>query len=248
MVKPCADARAAVMRDVMQLSRIFVLATCALVSTSVHPAEPAPGRVAAIKAELLQMVKSDQEVRERYSALLREEPLNPSKPSPRFLSMVKEMGGIDADNDAQLEKIIAEIGWPAPALVGEDASRGAWIILQHADLSIQEKFFPLIKKEAAAGHVRPADAAMLEDRILQREGKPQKYGTQIVTAPDGRWVLYTLEDPADLVARRAGVGLPPMDVYLRKIEQEIGQHVDRSALDPAKKQQDYPESNHAKVH
>ena len=75
---------------------------------------------------------------------------------------------------------------------------------------------------------------MLEDRVLQREGKPQKYGTQVITAADGRWILYTVEDPEHLGARRAAVGLPPMDVYLQEIEKGLGQKVDRSALKPIK--------------
>ena len=216
----------------MRVSGILVLAVYVLIGFTARSAEPE--RLAAIKAELGQMVKSDQEVWERYAAVIREEPLKPSDPSPRYLTIWKEMDRIDSANVARLEQIIAEIGWPSPALVGKDASGGAWLILQHAKLPVQEKYFPLVEKEAAAGNVRPADAAMLEDRVLQREGKPQKYGTQVITAADGRWILYTVEDPEHLGARRAAVGLPPMDVYLQEIEKGLGQKVDRSALKPIK--------------
>ncbi len=187
-------------------------------------------RARAIQSEIAQMVQVDQEVRERYGAHLRSEPLVPNNPSPRFLALIEEMARIDASNVARLDAIVAEVGWPSTANIGEGASQGAWLIVQHAELPVQERYLPVIAAATSAGYVKPADFATLEDRVLQRQGSPQKYGTQVVTATDGTWTVYLVEDAANLDSRRKSVGLRPMNDYLQQLEQFLGQKVNRDAL------------------
>jgi hypothetical protein len=43
------------------------------------------------------------------------------------------------------------------------------------------------------------------DRLAVSEGRPQRYGTQMVCR-DGRWTVDTLEDPANVDARRQEMG------------------------------------------
>jgi hypothetical protein len=52
-------------------------------------------------------------------------------------------------------------------------------------------------------------AAAAEDRILVREGKPQKWGTQFHKEPDGPWKLWEV-DPSVTDAERAAWNVPPL--------------------------------------
>lgn len=60
-----------------------------------------------------------------------------------------------------------------------------------------------------------SDYAMLTDRVLRHEGKPQRYGSQwtVDAAKPGKLVLEPTEDPTHLDDRRARVGLMPIQDY-----------------------------------
>lgn len=112
--------------------------------------------------------------------------------------------------------MIREQGWPGISLVGAEASNAAFLILQHAELAEQKTYFPLLKGASEKHEASPADAAMLEDRILMREGKDQVYGTQLSTNKEtGKLELWPVADEENVDSRRAAVGLPPMAEYLR---------------------------------
>jgi hypothetical protein len=68
---------------------------------------------------------------------------------------------------------------------------------------------------------------MAEDQIRVEEGRKQIYGTEVTQGPDGIPRLYPLEDPESVDERRKLVGLPPLDEYLRRAEQEIGKPIER---------------------
>ena len=63
---------------------------------------------------------------------------------------------------------------------------------------------------------------------LAEDGK-QIYGTEITLA-NGKAAVAPVADPAQIDARRAAVGLPPMEEYLRQAESELGMPVDRIGL------------------
>ncbi len=132
-------------------------------------------------------------------------------PSEEVLALQKKQDEIDKRNLARLEEIVRQHGWPGRSLVGEAASMAAFLILQHTDLSSQKKYFPLLTKAVAEGEARPADAAMLEDQILVREGKMQIYGTQVRFDPatGAKLELYPIEDEGRVEERRAAVGCCP---------------------------------------
>ena len=58
------------------------------------------------------------------------------------------------------------------------------------------------------GDVAPMYLAMLKDRIDVREGRPQKYGTQL--GNDGK--LCPLPDASRVNEWRQEVGLPPLEL------------------------------------
>lgn len=125
-----------------------------------------------------------------------------------------EMEAVHRKNAARLRAIVHEVGWPGRALVGEEGASAAWRILQHAigEPDLMRAMLPLVDAAAAAGEARPAEVAMLVDRIRVFEGRPQRYGTQLDWDPTGTALvpMVGVEDPDTVDARRASVGLPPI--------------------------------------
>ncbi|MFD4482391.1 DUF6624 domain-containing protein [Streptomyces sp. NPDC058257] len=131
-----------------------------------------------------------------------------------------EMGRIDADNTAWLERVIAEYGWPGFALVGERGADEAWLLVQHADRApaFQRQALELVKAAVAAGQAPARHLAYLTDRVLVAAGDPQVYGTQYVRDPDGSNLRpQPVVDPERLDERRAAMGLESAAEYDRRM-------------------------------
>jgi len=82
---------------------------------------------------------------------------------------------IDAADQARLKQIIRQHGWPGFDLVGTEGETDAWVIVQHSgkDKAFQKRCLPLLQAAVKQGQAHPADYALLTDRILRGEGKPQ---------------------------------------------------------------------------
>ena len=181
---------------------------------------------ADVQAELLEMGRIDQEVRKQAFAFFRDLP----ESAEEFKAAVDEQERVDALNFRRLEEIVAEYGWPGRRLVGEEASGAALIVLQHAGLEQQKKYLPLLRAGAAEDDIASLHLARLEDDIRAGEGESQIYGTRVVSDSDGQPILYPIEDPENLDARRKAAGLPPIDEQLQQMEAEIGMRISRGNL------------------
>jgi uncharacterized protein DUF6624 len=171
-----------------------------------------------LQTELLRMGAEDQRYRSEIQVeVIKMSSLSTTQLSAPMMSLQKRQDEIDTKNMARLEEIIKQHGWPGRSLVGEEAANAGFLILQHADLTFQKKYFPLVKEGAGKGEVPPADA-MLEDRILMREGKKQIYGSAVQSSPQtgGKLELYPIEDEEHVDERRAAVGLMPLAEYLKE--------------------------------
>lgn len=123
----------------------------------------------ALRDELLAMEAEDRRVR---AALLAEGVLGDGY-HPR-------MAEVHNRNADRLSAIVEQHGWPGRGLVGEDAARAAWFVLQHAigQPAFQRRGLVLLREAAARGDASPIGVAMLEDRIAFFEGRPQRYGSR----------------------------------------------------------------------
>jgi hypothetical protein len=163
------------------------------------------------------MGNEDQKYREELVARMKELS-GPDKEGAmkRFVLVVKKQNKIDKRNMKRLEEIIGRYGWPTKSMVGKEASESAFLIVQHADLVSQKKYFPLLKAAALRNEARPDHVAMMEDRMLMGEGKKQIYGTGLKTDDVTKELkLWPIENEEEVDARRARVGLPPMAEYLK---------------------------------
>jgi hypothetical protein len=162
------------------------------------------------------MQKEDQKYRNKISEV-EKKTLAPGEMQRLVSSLWEKQEKIDKRNVKRLAEIIEKYGWPARSMVGKEGSFTAFLIIQHADLEYQKKYFPLLKEAVNEGEADRDDAALLEDRILMKEGKKQIYGTQLHFNEVNKKVeLWPIEDEEGVDARRASVGLEPIAEYVKR--------------------------------
>ncbi len=193
------------------MKTIFALALllAALPATAQAPAQASdPG----LRAELVDRLARDQDVRQRIIAAGWATPDS---------ALVAQAMAVDAENTARVVEIVDAHGWPTRALVGADGVEAALMLVQHADASpdVQARMLPMIERAYRAGEVPGQSYALLLDRVLAGRGEPQVYGTQAAMGADGEIVLSPTVDDATLDARRAEVGLPPAADYLAMLRE-----------------------------
>jgi len=122
---------------------------------------------------------------------------------------------IDSWHLVQVEELISKYGWPGKSFVGPKGNNTVFLVIQHAELETQEKYLPMMRQSVEKGESRPADLALLEDRVLMRQGKKQIYGSQVVFNKSGGQEFYPIEDEKNVNVRREKVGLQPIEEYAK---------------------------------
>lgn len=166
-----------------------------------------PVKEPALRRELLKRLEQDQAIR---NELISKGVKNPDK------AILARMQAIDTANTERVRAIVRQYGWPSPELVGRDGAEAALTFVQHADYAFQKEMLPLVEKAYRSGGLSGPSYALLVDRVLVGEGKPQVYGTQAKRVEEWNGeepVLQPIEDEANVDKRRAEVGLPPLSEY-----------------------------------
>ncbi|MBP6668830.1 MAG: hypothetical protein KA180_05245 [Gemmatimonadales bacterium] len=170
----------------------------------------------ALRQELLARVARDQAVRDTFATELR----TTGTVSPGLLASLR---AVDSANVAWLKPQLREAGLPTRAQVGADGVAAVTLLIQHADMdpAFQAEALPLLDAAHRAGDVTGQEVALLTDRVAKAQGRPQRYGTQ-TTLRDGRLVFDPIEDSAQVDARRAARGLPPLATYKALLDSVYG--------------------------
>jgi hypothetical protein len=115
----------------------------------------------------------------------------------------------DEDNINWLKGRVARDGWFDIRRFGAAADQAAWLIVQHADgdPSYQAYVESILEGKVKSGDTDSRNFASLSDRIAVRAGRPQRFATQMECV-DGEWLAPNIEEPRELDARRAAMGLP----------------------------------------
>jgi hypothetical protein len=131
-----------------------------------------------------------------------------------------EMLKIDRENTAWIKPLMNQHGWLGNSLVGTDGAAAAFLLVQHTqDAEFRKISLKLLQKAFKDGEARGDQLALLTDRVLMSEGKPQIYGTQTKTTKEGKLEVWTIEDEANVDKRRAEVGLGPHAEYVERLRQ-----------------------------
>jgi len=145
---------------------------------------------------LIEVLESDQRIRK----------------SNELIKYAKE----DHRNQELVISIIEKCGMPTLNEVSQKHMDAIWLCLQHTTKEHRKNYFPLIEKAVENGDLSKQQYALMKDRILMDEGKPQIYGSQI---KNGK--LYKLENPETVNERRKKMGMGTIEDYLKHFNIEF---------------------------
>jgi len=174
-------------------------------ATEAAAGKPDSATMPELRAELKKRVASDQRVREE--AMGGGGPLE-DKAMQAWLA-------VDRANLEWLKQTLAKHGFPTVEQVGKGGVADAFVLVQHADADplLQQSVLESLRPRLATSGISKQEYAMLTDRVLDGQGKPQRYGTQYKREKDGSYVLKETEDMAHLEERRQQMDLMPVPVY-----------------------------------
>ncbi len=122
----------------------------------------------------------------------------------------------DSLNTVTVKHVLDTYGWLGTKAIGKKGNTALFLVIQHADIKDQEKYLPIMREAVQKGDAEAADLALLEDRVLLRNGKKQIYGSQVYTDPKtGKNCFSPIEDVDHVDERRASVGLGPLSEYAK---------------------------------
>ncbi len=151
-----------------------------------------------LQTELLKMQDEDQALLKTVIARgdLKEDQYHP------------ELKVLHEKNNARIKEIIEYYGWPTISLVGKEASKAAWLIVQHAilDEPFMASCLTLLQNAISNNDAEKGCFAYLKDRTLTMQGKPQIYGTQF-DFQDGHVVSFPIENLSVVDNLRKELGL-----------------------------------------
>jgi hypothetical protein len=130
---------------------------------------------------------------------------------------------LERANAARLSAWMTACGWPRRSVEGAQAARGAWLVAQQRgeDLPFQRQVVHQLELAVLDGEAPAMHLAAASDRLAVREGRPQRYGTQLRQVDACTWDYYLLDDPARVEARRKKLGLPSLEDHKRGINDLI---------------------------
>jgi uncharacterized membrane protein YphA (DoxX/SURF4 family) len=112
---------------------------------------------------------------------------------------------IDATNIKFITDYFNTKGYPGKSIVGEPTNIVACSVLQHNTDQI-ETYLPIIKQAGAKEEIPFNLVAMMEDRYLMAENKPQIYGTQGMKYQDDMPFIWPIQNPENVNERRVKAG------------------------------------------
>ncbi len=162
-----------------------------------------------LQLELLEMQSEDQSLLKKLidSGELKDEIYHP------------EMKAIHERNNSRIKEIIEDIGWPTISIVGKDASKAAWLIVQHAILD-EEYMVQCLELLQCAIDNNDAESwcfAYLKDRTLTIKNEPQIYGTQF-DVENGKAIPFPIENIEIVDRLRKELGLDSISEATQRIQ------------------------------
>lgn len=126
----------------------------------------------------------------------------------------KEQAKIDSINLVTVTGYLDKYGWPRLQESGLVAQNAVGMVIQHAPLRVQEKYFPMLTRSYEIDSTLSETVAMLEDRINVTNKKLQYYGTQVMLV-NNRAILYPVVNVDSLDVFRSKLGpMVPFSSYI----------------------------------
>ncbi|MCE3280456.1 MAG: hypothetical protein K0S44_2647 [Bacteroidetes bacterium] len=154
--------------------------------------------------------KDDQTYRFRQISINRE--FGPD--SPEGKNIKKIIHEKDSLNEFIVSDVLDRYGWLGKEVIGINGNTTLALVLQHSSLKTQIKHLPIMREAFKNKKTDGYDLAIVEDKVLLRQGKKQKYGSYLIGSGK-KYTIAPIEDPANIDQTRAELGLVPFDEYLR---------------------------------
>ena len=139
------------------------------------------------------------------------------------------------EHTGKLCEILKLHGWPTSDLIDSEGVLAAFQLLKNGGTyELQRDLLPVIVAVIKKDPGQKTEFAGLYDRLRVSAGMKQLFGTQAVSL-GGFLILYPVEDPAKLDARRAEYGLPAIDLYIRELERAYGKPLVKARQPPSSK-------------
>jgi len=116
------------------------------------------------------------------------------------------MAQIDSVNRIKMARILSDYGWLPQSKVGEKAASAIFFVVQHGGKEMIQKNLPALQKLASENEAKTTHAAMMEDRLLMKQGKKQIYGTQASGDTTGPSYVWPVADPKRVNELRKAAG------------------------------------------
>jgi hypothetical protein len=119
----------------------------------------------------------------------------------------------DSSNVKRVEQIIKQYGYPGKSLVGTPTNEAVFYVLQHSTKI--DLYLPLVEKAAKQNELPFRLYAMMKDRSLMYNNKPQVWGTQakgmnVTDKQSGKvawkFFIWPIEDAENVNKRRKEAG------------------------------------------
>jgi hypothetical protein len=158
------------------------------------------------------VVERDQQYRDQFEIV--RDKYGHESPEMKKLFWLQSIA--DSINLVIVENILKHYGWLGADKIGDTGNSTLFIVIQHSGIRVQEKYLPLMRQAVKNHNASGKELALLEDRVALRQGKEQVYGSQVIWDKNtNAYYVLPVRDPETIDSRRAEVGLPPMEEYLK---------------------------------
>jgi len=126
---------------------------------------------------------------------------------------------IDSINLIRVEEIVNQYGWPTYSQVGETASKGAFLVIQHANIQVQQRYLKLLFDAAINNEASKEWVALLIDRISVIKKGVQIFGTQVYLVRDSiskqnvTYDYFPIKDENQVDSLRKAFDMIPLKDY-----------------------------------
>ncbi|MDR0698276.1 MAG: hypothetical protein LBG28_03500 [Tannerella sp.] len=201
-----------------QINLFIILIIACMTESHAHSLQ-----FADIDSALCKIWESDQDLRNDLIEEMQKQPQDVMA----ILSLKLKMDAIDAENQKYVSNLLDRNGWNDE--FSSKAHDAIFLVIDHADKEFSEKYFPQVKEKAAKGVISPSKAATLEDRILMKSNKKQKYGTQTIQKKDSEGndmvYIWPVEDAENVDELRTSVNLPLMSEYIQLLKNTLNREI-----------------------
>ncbi len=176
-----------------------------------------------VAAKLDSIYSDDQKYRMQFDSMMNKFGLQ----SKELHSLIVLMNQQDSINVVKVTTLLDKYGWLGADSIGTKGNYTLFLVIQHGNQAIQEKYLPMLQAAVKKGNAKGSELALLEDRVLLGQGKMQLYGSQIsMDNQTQQYYVSPLADPENVDKRRAAVGLEPLAAYVKdwQIKWDVAQY------------------------